>query len=185
MERRIEERKGKKRKEISTVLEHICFPNIQITIFLPYYMLMNLFWTCVLPCGEKEQIVSLAQQMVSAVPQAGLVWVLHALCYSCTDFLFPKQTLGSKPLPCLTPDQIFYSGWISCSDLNLNKSPCLTESMNRSVCVFPEESWTDFNTCILSKRRHVPGTSLHALPHVQQQISFLLLEIFLKYTALH
>lgn len=86
-------RMGEKKK---TILERICFLYIQIMIFLAYYMLMNLFWTRVLPCGEKEQIVSLAQQMVGAVLQAGLVrvhCVIHAHICSSLERAFGSENL--------------------------------------------------------------------------------------------
>lgn len=78
-------RRDKREGEKNAVLEHICFPYIRIMIFLAYYMLMNLFGPCALPCGEKEQIVFLAQQMVGAVLQARLVrvhCVIHAQIFS-------------------------------------------------------------------------------------------------------
>lgn len=64
-------------------------------IFLEYNMLMNLFWTRVLPGREKEQVVALAQQMVSAIPQAGLVGVhcvIHAQIFSSLN-----KPLAQKP----------------------------------------------------------------------------------------
>lgn len=146
---------------------------------------MNLFWTCIWPAGKKKRTNRFSHTTDGSCSPAGGVGA-RALCYSCTDFLFPKKALGSKTLP-------FFNPWLegtrigSCTPCNvlslynwhglyslalgLNKTPCLQENINTIVSVSKREQ---FNCDYFLQIRitHLTVTSsLHSLPRVRLQIN--------------